>query len=273
MRRLFRFSKELVKRFNEHEVAGLAAQLAYFFLLSIFPFMIFLVALMAYLPISIENVKNTLDNYVPRDALELITNNLEAKNGGLLSFGIIATLWSASNGINSIMRAFNRAYEVGENRSFLKSRLLSIFLTVAMLIVIVVALLLPVFGKAIGVYIFSKFGVSAGFLDTWEALRWIISSAILLFVLSVLYILAPNHHVNIKQVLVGSLFATVCWQIVSLGFSVYVNLSAARYSATYGSLGGVIILMIWFYLSGLIIILGAEINAMLKARKVFKKSG
>ncbi|KGP72077.1 YihY/virulence factor BrkB family protein [Pontibacillus yanchengensis] len=270
MQKAIQFGKELIGRFTEHEVAGLAAQLAYFFLLAIFPFMIFLVALMGYLPISLDSLKATLDRYAPEAALELITNNLEAKNGSLLSVGIIGTLISASNGINAIMRAFNRAYEVGEDRSFLKNRFIAIVLTIAMLIVIVVALLLPVFGKAIGLYVFTWFGVSERFLAIWDALRWVISSGILILVLLSLYILAPNHHVNIKQALAGSVFATLFWQLASLGFSYYVSLSAQAYSTTYGSLGGIIILMLWFYLSGMIIIIGGEINAMLRDRKAFK---
>ncbi|WP_345242807.1 YihY/virulence factor BrkB family protein [Pontibacillus salipaludis] len=271
MSTIIQFGKDLVRRFSDHEVAGLAAQLAYFFLLSIFPFMIFLIALMAYLPISIEDIVLAMSRYIPSEAMDLLTSNLETKNTGLLSVGLLATLWSASNGTNAVMRAFNRAYHVQEDRSFIKSRLIAIVLTVAMFIVILVALMLPVFGKAIGVYVFSWFGVSEDFLAIWNALRWVISSTLFLLVLMSLYILAPNHHVNIRQSFIGAVFATVTWQAASLGFSFYVNSGVSNYSATYGSLGAVIILMIWFYLSGVVIILGGEINAMLRERQWFKR--
>lgn len=268
LRKALRFGKDFIKRFSEHDVVGLSAQLAYFFLLSIFPFMIFLVALMGYIPIPYD-FQITLTRYMPEKTLELFNENLNTKSGGLLSVGLIGTIWSASNGINAIIKAFNRAYEVEEDRSFIKTRLIAIVLTIAMIIVIIVALLLPVFGKAIGLYIFSWFGVSEEFLAVWGALRWVVSSIIILFVLISLYILAPNRHVNVKQAFLGSLFATVAWQVASFFFSFYVDISATSYSATYGSLGGVIILMIWFYLTGMIIILGGEVNAMLKERKVF----
>lgn len=269
--KLKNFAKELFSRFSNHEVAGLAAQLAYFFLLSIFPFMIFLVALLGYVPLSFEDISVVMSRYLPQEAMNLLTENIDTKNGGLLSVGLLGTLWSASNGINVIIKGFNRAYEVGEDRSFLKARLIAIVLTVAMVMVIIVALLLPVLGKSIGIFIFSWFGLSSNFLALWEALRWVLSSVILVLVLATLYILAPNHHVNLKQSFTGALFATVGWQLASFGFSFYLGLSATTYSTTYGSLGAVIILMIWFYLTGMIIILGGEINAMLKERKAFKQ--
>ncbi|KGX92987.1 ribonuclease yfkH [Pontibacillus halophilus JSM 076056 = DSM 19796] len=264
-----RFVKELIKRFSDHEVAGLSAQLAYFFLLSLFPFMIFLFALVGYLPITQEEVLAYVRAYTPSDTLELVTSNLPEAGGGLLSVGIIGTLWSASNGINAVMRAFNHAYEVDENRPFLLSRFIAIFLTIAMFIVMIVALLLPVFGKVIGSTLSSYFGVSDEFIAVWEALRWLTSFLLIFFVLSSLYILAPNHRVHLRQALVGAVFATVAWQVVSLLFSFYVA-NFANYSSTYGSLGGIIILMIWFYLTGMIVLIGGEINAMLRKRKAFR---
>lgn len=264
------FLKELYTRFHQDEVAGLAAQLAYFFLLSLFPFMIFLITLIGYLPITEQDVLGLISQYAPGQTMNLIEENLahitNDKNTGLLSVGLIGALWSASNGINAIIRSFNRAYDVKENRSFFVTRLIAIFLTIAMIIVIAVALLLPVFGKAIGVYLFSFFGISERFLTLWNSLRWIISFIILIIVLGFLYVLAPNRHINIKEALIGATFATLGWQLVSLAFSYYVN-SFGHFSATYGSLGGVIVLMFWFYLSGMIIILGGEINAMIKVRR------
>lgn len=265
-----KFIKEFFRRFGEDDVAGLSAQLSYFFLLSLFPFLIFLITLIGYLPIDFNDVLSPIRRYAPEETIQLIesiiSSHVTNKNGSLLSIGILGTLWSASNGINAIVKAFNRAYDVDESRSFIITRIIAIFLTIAMVIVIAVALLLPVFGKAIGVYIFSLFGVSEEFLLLWNTLRWVISFIILILVLAFLYVLAPNRHINIKEALVGATFATIGWQLVSLGFSYYVN-GFGNFSGTYGSLGGVIILMIWFYLSGMIIILGGEINAMIKEHR------
>lgn len=265
------FIKELIKRFNEDEVAGLAAELAYFFLLSLFPFLIFSITLIGFLPISDIDILNSVREYAPEGTIEMIERNLHSiigsHNGTLLSFGIIATIWSASNGINAIVRAFNRAYDVKESRHFLIARGMSILLTLGMVIVIVVALLLPVFGRQIGMFIFSAFGFSSEFINVWNAIRWLFSAGILFIVFSCLYYFAPNKKLKLKEVLSGALFSTFGWMFVSLGFSYYVS-TFGNYSATYGSLGGIIVLMIWFYLSGMIIILGGEINAILNNKRI-----
>lgn len=265
------FVVDLYKNIIDTDVFGLSAQLAYFLLLSLFPFLLFLITLLGYLPIDDGVVIETLGSYLPADVIHLIETNLTAilskQRGGLLSISIIGTLWSASNGVNAITKAFNRAYDVEEDRPFFIARLIAIALTIAMLIVISVALLLPVFGKMIGVYLFSFINLSDDFLNMWNALRWVASSLVFFIVLLVLYILAPNKIVHIKHAIWGALFATVGWQLVSLGFSYYVN-TLGNYSATYGSLGTVIVLMIWFYISGMIIIIGGMINSLVADKKL-----
>lgn len=264
------FLRELLQRFTSDEVPGLSAQLSYFFLLSLFPFLIFLITLIGYLPITQEDVLGTIKQFAPGESLQVIDQTLDQiinhKNGGLLSFGIIATLWSASNGINAIVRAFNKAYEVEETRSFLVARGMAILMTIAMVFVIVVALLLPVFGKEIGLFIFSNFGFSEEFLTVWNTLRFLVSGIILFIVFTALYYVAPNKHLQVKHGVPGAFAATIGWILASLAFSYYVG-NFANYSATYGSIGGVIVLMIWLYLSGMIIILGGELNALLYKRK------
>ncbi|CDQ20469.1 membrane protein [Halobacillus karajensis] len=264
------FGKELFTRFGEDDVGGMAAQLAYFFLLSLFPFMIFLLTLLGYLHIDEERVLAFVSAYAPPNTFDMITENvsslLRSESGSLLSFGLIGTLWAASNGVNAIMRAFNRAHNVEENRSFIVSRLIAIVLTVAMVIVIGIAFLLPILGHSIGVHLFSFFGLSDNFLTLWNGFRWVISSIIFFIVLSFLYVTAPNKRLKYRDTVPGALFATFGWQLVSLLFSFYVS-NLGNFSATYGSLGGVIVLMIWFYISGMVIILGGEINAMSHHRR------
>ena len=152
------FGKQLYKKIIEADAFGLSAQLAYFFLLSLFPFLLFIITLLGYLPIDEDFLLDFLETYAPTETMDLINSNIRqivnAQNSGLLSIGIIGTLWSASNGVNAITKAFNRAYEVEEDRSFIVARLIAIALTIAMVLVICIALLLPVFGKMIGVYIF-----------------------------------------------------------------------------------------------------------------------
>ncbi|RWZ58157.1 YihY/virulence factor BrkB family protein [Halobacillus fulvus] len=270
MKAFMDIGKELFTRFNEDDVAGMAAQLAYFFLLSLFPFMIFLVTLLGYLHIEESRVLAFVSTYAPPETFDMITENvtslLQNENSGILSIGILGTVWAASNGVNAIMRAFNRAYEVEENRSFIVTRFIAIILTFAMLLVIIVAFLLPVLGHSIGLYIFSFMGLSDTFISTWEALRWVISSVIFFLVLSFLFSTAPNKRIKIRDTIIGAFLATVGWQGVSLLFSFYVS-NLGNFSGTYGSLGGVIVLMIWFYLTGIVLIIGGEINAILHRRR------
>lgn len=275
MKRAINIGSQLYRRMQDADVFGLAAQLAYFFLLSLFPFLLFLVTLLGYLPIDERTVMTFIGMYAPMEITELINTNISqlvrAQNGSLLSLGIIGTLWSASNGVNAITKAFNRAYEVEEDRSFFVARLIAIVMTVAMLGVIAVAFLLPIFGEMIGIYIFSFFGLSDDFINFWNTLRWVISSIVFFIVLLVLYTLTPNVRIKVKNTLLGTLFATISWQLVSLGFSYYVR-TIGDYSATYGSLGAVIMLMIWFYISGIIIITGGVINATIRANAMEKNS-
>ncbi|WBX80379.1 YihY/virulence factor BrkB family protein [Virgibacillus salarius] len=270
---MMKFGKQLYKRMEEVDVFGLAAQLAYFFLLSLFPFLLFLVTLVGYLPIDELAVLDIISDYAPPQIVELITTNvtqlIRQQNGGLLSFGIIATLWAASNGVNSLMRGFNHAYKVEENRPFIVSRLIAIVLTIAMVAIIIIALLLPIFGRTVGAYLFSFIGLSEGFLTVWGALRWGVSSIVFLIVFLALYKLAPNKRIYVKNVIPSALFATIAWQLVSLCFSYYVS-TIGNYSATYGSLGAVIALMIWFYLSGIIIMTGGIINAVIRKNRLLK---
>lgn len=263
------FLVNLVKRVHEDDVTGLAAQLAYFFLLSLFPLLLFIVSLLPYLPLSEQDILNVVRSYAPLESMQLIEKNIEEvmkRNGKLLSFAVIATIWPASNGLNAIMRAFNRAYNVKENRHFIVARGMSIILTLAMIFVFIVALLLPVFGKQIGLFLTANFGFSDEFVQMWNTFRWVISSLVVFFVLTMLYWLSPNKKMSCLSVLPGSITATIGWSLVSLGFSYYVA-KFGNYSTTYGSLGGIIVLMIWFYLSGYIILIGGEINAVQSERR------
>ena len=259
---LFRF----YLRFINNDVFGLAAQLAYFFLLSLFPLLIFLVSLVPYLPISETDILNVIRDFAPGKTMQLIESNLhelmEHHSGQLLTFGIVATLWSASNGINAIVKGFNHAYDVKESRPFWKARIMAVVLTVAMVLVFIVALLLPVFGKQIGLYIAAHFNNSWKFLEVWSTLRWVISSVIIFIVFLGLYIIAPNKKVLFTDAIPGAVFATVGFAVVSLAFSFYVD-NFGNYSHMYGSLGGIIVLLIWFYLTSFVIIIGGEINAFI----------
>ena len=256
--------KKLWERIQGDDLPGLSAQLAYFFLLSLFPLLIFLFTLLPFLPIPHENIMGIIKGIAPKEALALINKNLKTimnnHSGGLLSFGIIGTIWSASNGINALVRAFNKSYDVKESRSFIVARGMSILLTFGMIFVFLIALLLPVLGKGVGLFLFSYLGLTKQFLTIWGAIRWLVSALILFVVFTCLYWIAPNIKMRCKSAIPGAIFATLGWIITSLGFSLYVG-HFANYTNTYGNIGAIIVLMTWLYLSAFIIIIGGEINA------------
>lgn len=260
-----KFLKLLFKRIADDDIFGLAAQLAYFFLLSLFPLLIFLVTLLAFLPLTQEDLLTFLSDFVPMESMTFIKDNLAEimtnHNGKLLSLGIIGTIWSASAGLNAIFRTLNRAYDVTETRPVLLARGMSILFTIAFIFVFILALMMLVFGKQIGLYLFAKLGLSSDFIGFWNVFRWILSSLIIFSIFLILYWVAPNKSIKCVQAVPGAIFSTASWGLVSFGFSYYVS-NFGNYSATYGSIGAVIVLMIWFYLSGAVIIVGGEINAV-----------
>lgn len=266
IKKLFQFGKELTERIDEADVLGLSAQLAYFFLLSLFPFLLFLVTLLGFLPIDDRAIIEILGTYLPTEVTRMIDSNLthimNNRSGGLLSVGILGTLWSASNGFNAIAKSFNKAYRVEEKRSFFFNRLVALGLMLGLVFMIALALLLSVFGRVLGEKVFGLFGLYE-LISSWNFIRWTVTSIAFFIAFFLLYKLTPNEKIKAKHALWGTLFTTISWQVTSLGFSFYVN-TLGNYSATYGSLGTVIILMFWFYLSGIIITTGGVINAYVK---------
>lgn len=256
--------KLLWHRISEDDLSGLSAQLAYYFILSMFPFLIMLFTLLPYVPIPHQDVMGMIRNFAPAEAMSLIEKNVKDvmnhRNGGLLSFGIIGTIWSASNGINAIVKGFNKAYQVKEGRSFIVTQGTALLLTVGMIFVFILAIVIPVFSHQIGYFLFSIFGFTKEFVQIWNILSYVISAIVLFLVFTFLYWVAPNIKHRIKNALPGAIFATIGWIVSSLGLRFYVG-SFGHYSFTYGSIGAIIILLTWLYVSAFILMLGGEINA------------
>ena len=273
------FFQELLARIQHVDVTALGAQLAFFFLLALFPLMIFLVTLLPYLNLQEDQLFHILRTYAPDDVYKLIDGTLDEvlsdRNGGLSSIGILATIWSASNGMNALIKSLNRSYDLEETRPFIVARAISVIFTLLLIMLFVVALVLPIFGEQIGTFIFSYLGYEQGFLTVWNNIRWTIPPVMIFVVFMLLYWIAPNRKLYLKSVIPGAIFATLGWILVSLAFSFYVS-SFANYSATYGSIGGIIVLMMWLYFSGTILMVGGQINAVMQERKeksAMKKAG
>ena len=274
MNKSIKFSKKLIKEIKEDRVTGLAAEQAYYYLLALFPLLILLLSILPYLNIDIQTALNTIKTFMPAETMEVIEKNiiniLSERNGGLLTFGFLGTIWSASNGMNAFIHSMNIAYDVEETRNFIKARIISIVLTLSLVVAFIVMLGLPVFGKVIIDLLQQVIPIPEEMQILFSLLRWVIAVVVISLVLAFLYRFAPNKSFPIKHVIPGALTATVLWLGISLGFSFYVS-NFANYSSTYGSLGGVIILMLWLYLSGLIFVIGGEINAILHRQNIIPK--
>ncbi|MFD6439212.1 YihY/virulence factor BrkB family protein [Peribacillus sp. NPDC060186] len=266
MNKSIKFSKQLIKEIKEDRVTGLAAEQAYYYLLALFPLLILLLSILPYLNIDIQTAMDTIKTFMPAETVEVIEENiiniLSERNGGLLTLGILGTIWSASNGMNAFIHSMNIAYDVEETRNFIKARFISIILTLGLVVAFIVMLGLPVFGKVIIDLLQQVISLPEEMQSLFSLLRWVIAVVVISLVLTFLYRFAPNKSFPIKHVIPGAVTVTVLWLGISLGFSFYVS-NFANYSSTYGSLGGVIILMLWLYLSGLIFVIGGEINAIL----------
>ncbi|HJV45026.1 MAG TPA: YihY/virulence factor BrkB family protein [Bacillota bacterium] len=260
------FIKEFANRFDEDRVFDLSAQCAYYFLFSLFPFLLFSITLLGFLPLSSNDLIKLIAEHAPGTTNELIEKNirsiLDVKRSGLLSFGILITLWSSSSGMDSMVKAINRAYRIREERSYIRSKLLSISLTFGMILAIFSALVLTVFGERIEYYLHTYLHLPETSIFISNTFRWIVNLAILTLMFLGLYYIAPNTCLRCKDVIPGAIFAALGWLFASLIFSYYVN-HFGNFTETYGSLGGVIIMMIWFYLTALILIVGGVLNSVI----------
>lgn len=245
---------------GQDEILDRSAALSYYFIFALLPTLLFLTALLALLPV--PQLLNRLMAYVsdvlPGDAGLLVRKTLgQALHGahaGLLSVGAVTALWAASSGMTSIMAALNV-----ERRSWWRERLLAVGLTIVFSVLAVVALVLLVFGQNLGEAIAIAKGWGTAFRMIWQIVRWPLAIYLGIAAISLVYRLAPAANQRWAWVTPGSAFAVVTWAIMSVALRFYVD-HFANYNATYGSIGGLILLMLWLYLSGVVLLVGAEIN-------------
>jgi membrane protein len=265
--------KELGKRVYaevmDDDVLGRSAQLSYYFLLALFPALLFLTSLLGYLAGENGQLRQGLFNYLaavlPGDASKLVaetvTDVAQSSGGGKLSFGILATLWAASNGMGAISESLNAAYDLKETRPWWKVRLAAVGLTLALTLLIVTALVLVLYGGDIADAVAVKVGLGAAFAVGWKVLQWPVALVFVLLAFALIYYFAPDaQQQNWKWITPGAIIGVALWLLISFAFKAYLSFFNS-YSATYGSLGAVIILMLWFYFTGTAILVGGEINS------------
>src|ERR1700741_625823 len=262
-------AKRVWAEIQKDNVFGRAAELSYYFLLALFPFLIFLTSVIGLVLGSGTGTRHALFGYLsrimPPSAFQLIAQTMTelstSSGGGKLSFGILAALWAASNGLGAITESLNTAYDLKETRSWWKQRLTAIGLTMALSVLIIGALVLVVAGGHIAEWLTARFGFGPVFPTAWKNIQWPVALACMTFAFALIYYLAPDFREQAWQWLTpGAVIGVALWLLVSLGFRVYLHFFNS-YSATYGSLGAVIILMLWLYFTGAAVLIGGEVNS------------
>lgn len=263
---------EINNRFRENNISAYGAQIAYLLILSLFPFLIFLISVLAIFSLSIDSILNVLAKVGPHEVVAMVSDYirlyLPEKSMNVLSVSFLATIWSASRGVNILLKALNRAYDVKENRSFFKRRILAMLFTIFLAFSIVLALVIPSMGMDFLLWVSKYLPITTFMIRIWYYIRWLVVIFILLLLIGLLYYIAPNKKIKLKDTMAGTIFAVFGWIIISLGFSYFVN-NFRNYTIVYGSLAAIIVLMIWFYISGVILIAGGELNSInLKYKEV-----
>ncbi len=266
---LIRNTKEIIIRFFAERFYDQSAQMAYYFMLSLFPFLIFLFSLMGYLQVNPDHILEMIEPFAPVETFTVVRNTLEnilAKSRGeLLSFSLIAAFWLASMAIQSLVRSLNKAYKIRRKQLFFLHGMISdLILTLGFMIILSSSLLVPIIEDIVRTFVLTKVTVGALWYYLWFLTRWGLGTLFLFLFFTVLYEIVPSIRLPWKKVIPGAIFATIGWQVVSIGFSKYVALS--NYSEFYGQLGSIIVLMVWFYLTAVVLLLGGLINAL-----VYKK--
>lgn len=250
-----------------------ASSLAYNFLLAIFPGIIFLFTMIPYIPV--ENFQEQLLSFIalvlPINAYEIIQSTLEdiitKQNSGLLSFGFAAALIFSTNGVHSLMQAFNKSSLVIENRGWFKQRVIALFLTMMMLIALTIGMIILTISGHVFTYIRELLDLERGSgLNIITATRWFILIAIYFFTVSFLYKFGPSASKKWKFFSPGATLATILAILTFWGFAYYIN-HFNTYNKLYGSIGTLIVIMIWLYLNSLILLIGFELNASIALSK------
>jgi membrane protein len=267
---------ELIRRtwnqFWEDRILDQSAKLSFYFFLSLFPLLICLFTLLGFLlksgPDLMEMLYNYLTAVVPDSASNLIDTTIHEiihGSGALtVSFALLFTWWAACRGMVAIIDGLNIAYNVGESRYWWKKYMVASILTVVFLLITIAALLTLIYNGKLGVYLIAHLGFPVFISRLWKCLSWLILLAFVILGFNILYIFAPDvKHRQWRYLMPGTVVGVVLWLAVSFGFKIYLSVFS-NFTVTYGSIGAVIILMMWFYLSGIAILVGGEVNSAIE---------
>jgi membrane protein len=274
--------REIMRRtFNEvvfkDNCLGMAAQLAYYFFFALFPALLVLLAIAQYVVDgeSILRMFELMRGFAPPEALRLITDQIvklrASDPGGILTIGVLTALWSSSAAMTAVIDTLNRAYDIEEGRPWWQVRLTAIGLTVGVAAFIILSFSLVLFGPAAAEWIADTTRLGPGFEWGWKILQWPLVFAFVATAMAIIYYFAPDAEQDWVWLTPGSIFATALWLAASLGFKYYVANFGNYDAETYGAIGAVMVLLLWFYISGLVILIGAEMNAEIEHASPYGK--
>lgn len=249
----------------------MAAALSYYFVMALFPALIFLSAIVAFLPLAglFDQTLDLMGRFVPPDGMEIVRKVLSdavtPNRGTFLSLGFLGTLWTASGGFVAAIEALNVAYDAEETRPFWKIRGLAMFLALVIGLLLLVALAIMILGPHFGQWLANRVHLSRVWLWVWPYIHWTISVGFTVLAVETLYFLAPNVKQRFRATLPGAILAIGFWLGFSSLLGVYFR-TFANFNKTYGTLGAGIALMVWLYWTGFAILVGAELNAELAKR-------
>lgn len=270
----FRRLPGAIRNFLRHDGLTYAGALSFFFLLSMFPLLIFLASTLAYMPVPnlFNRVVYLMSLVIPGNAMgrvRIVLADILNTNIGLLSFGIAGTIYAASLGFDAIINSMNLVFETGHRRPYWKRRLVAIGLTVLTGVMVVLALLMGVLGPLVGSLLPKILGVNSLFVIVWPYIRWLSILCSLVLALQIIYFLAPSERLPFRSHTRGALLAVAVWIGVSFVLDWYFD-NFANFGKTYGVLGAVIALLTWFYATAIALLIGAEFNAEIRRVRVAK---
>ena len=271
---MYKDLKQLATRVIDDDITALAAQVTYYLLLSFFPFLLLLLSMIGYSDLESNDVLVYLSQIMPKSTFDLIYTTVidvfDKTSGNLVSLSILGLIWTGSSGFRAIIKGLNKAYDEKETRPYWKTLIISISFMVGLALVIIAAVALVVFGHTIGRMFVERFNVSSKFLVNWDIIRYLVTLCGMTFIFASLYHFTPCRRMTWREVMPGATFSTLGWLLSSLGFAYYVN-NFNNYSSVYGGIGGVIVLMLWLYITSIIILLGGEVNALLAFQRLGKE--
>ena len=273
LKRAWLFLIRLQREMAYDDAMGMAAQIAFYSMLGLFPFLIFVLSTISLFPLGDrlqpmllealgDNMPLEADHYVT----DIVINILPDHDQGLLSFGFLASLWGASMAVGALITTINRAYNIRPRRNMAHQKVLAIFLTLLLSGLWLLAMTIILVGPQITQQLFEWVGLASETNTFWTSMRLPMAFLLNLTALSVLYYMAPEARQKFRWILPGAITSTLLWLLASSGFRIFLR-NFGHYNKTYGSLATVIILMMWLWISGLLFLLGAEINALMKRRE------